>query len=74
MSTISVPLSKEGEERLDTLIRQGVGSSRADVMRKALDRLAEEQAIAVVLEAEKELHDGKKFLSGDLRKLLKKMP
>ena len=68
MSTISVPLSKEGEERLDTLIRQGVGSSRADVMRKALDRLAEEQAIATVLNAMKE-----PSLSGDIRKLLKKI-
>ena len=68
MSTISVPLSKEGEERLDTLIRQGVGSSRADVMRKALDRLAEEQAIAAVLNAMKE-----PSLSGDIRKLLKKI-
>lgn len=74
MSTISVPLSKEREESLDNLIRQGVGSSRADVMRRALDRLAEEEAIAAVLEAERELHDGKKFLSGDLRKLLEKMP
>ena len=68
MSTISVPLSKEGEERLDTLIRQGVGSSRADVMRKALDRLAEEEAIAAVLNAMKE-----PSLSGDIRKLLKKI-
>jgi len=68
MSTISVPLSKDREDKLDTLIRQGVGASRADVMRKALDRLAEEEAVAAVLSAMKE-----PSLSGEIRKLLKKV-
>lgn len=68
MSTISVPLSKDREEKLDALILNGAGSSRADVMRRALDRFAEEEAIAAVLEAEKE-----PTLSGDIRALMKKV-
>ena len=68
MTTISVPLRKDNEEKLDELVRSGVGSSRADVMRKALERLAEDEAVAVVLRAEKEL-----TLRGDLRTLAKKL-
>ena len=70
MTTISVPLRKDNEKKLDELVRSGVGSSRADVMRKALDRLAEDEAVEAVLRAERELGEGK-ALRGDLRKLLK---
>lgn len=68
MSTISVPLSKEHQDRLDNLVKHGAGSSRADVMRKALDKFAEDEAIALVLKAEKEVS-----LSGDLRALARKL-
>mgnify|MGYP001565059505 CR=1 FL=1 len=68
MATISVPLSKEHHEKLDALIRSGVGSSRAAVMRKALEKLAEDEAVEAVLRAERE-----PTLKGDLRKLLKKV-
>ena len=68
MATISVPLSKEHEERLDTLVKQGVGASRADVMRKALALLAEEEAIASVLQAQRE-----PLLKGELRVLARKI-
>lgn len=67
MTTISVPLRKDNEEKLDELVRSGVGSSRADVMRKALERLAEDEAVEAVLRAEKE-----PVLRGDLRELMKK--
>lgn len=69
MATISVPLSAELENRLDALVSDGVGSNRADVMRRALERLAEEEAINAVLNAEREVGDGK-ILRGDLRTLL----
>ncbi len=68
MTTISVPLRKGNEEKLDELVRSGVGSSRADVMRKALERLAEDEAVEAVLRAEKE-----PTLRGDLRTLVKKL-
>ena len=67
MATISVPLSAEQEERLDSLVSDGAGSNRADVMRSALERFAEEEAIREVLEAERE-----PTLRGDLDELLKK--
>lgn len=67
MTTISVPLRKDNEEKLDELVRSGVGSSRAAVMRKALERLAEDEAVEAVLRAEKE-----PVLRGDLRELMKK--
>jgi Arc/MetJ-type ribon-helix-helix transcriptional regulator len=71
MGTVSVPLSKQHQDRLDTLVKQGAGSSRADVMRKALDKFAEEEAIAAVLQAQRELGKGKVF-KGDLRQIAKR--
>ena len=68
MSTISVPLSKEHEEKLDNLVKEGVGSTRAGVMRKALERLAEDAAVEAVLRAGRE-----PYLKGDLFDLLKKI-
>jgi Arc/MetJ-type ribon-helix-helix transcriptional regulator len=72
MSTISVPLKKGHEEKLDELVKSGAGSSRADVMRKALDRLAEEEAVNVVLRSLQEVKEGK-LLKGDLRELAKRI-
>lgn len=68
MATISVPLPARLEEKLDALVKEGVGSNRADVMRRALERLAEEEAINAVLRAERE-----PIVRGDLRTLLKKI-
>lgn len=72
MSTISVPLSKEQLARLDQLVASGVGENKAAVMRRALDKLAEDEAVRDVLEAMQELKEGK-ALSGDLRELARKM-
>lgn len=68
MSTISVPLSKEHQEKLDHLVGEGIASTRAGVMRKALERLAEDAAVAAVLQASRE-----PTLKGDLKELLKKI-
>jgi Arc/MetJ-type ribon-helix-helix transcriptional regulator len=68
MATISVPLSAELQERLDALVSGGAGSNRADVMRRALESFAEEEAINAVLKAERG-----PVLRGDLRQLLKKI-
>lgn len=69
MVTISVPLSKEDQESLDHLVKSGVASNRAAVMRKALVRLAEEEAVEDVLRAEREIAQGK-VLKGDIKTLL----
>lgn len=52
---------------LDALVRDGVAENRASLMRKALGKLAEDEAIRAVLDAERE-----PTISGDLRTLLKK--
>jgi len=54
-----------------SLIKKGYGANKADVMRKALEFLAEEEAVQEVLKAERELSEGKLF-KGDLKKLAKK--
>lgn len=65
MATISVPLSAELENRLDALVSDGVGSNRADVMRRALAKLAEDEAVNAVLRAQRE-----PVIRGNIRDLL----
>ncbi|PCH91481.1 hypothetical protein COB80_02465 [Candidatus Kaiserbacteria bacterium] len=69
MTTVSVPLNKEAEARLDELVANAVAPNRAAVMRKALDKLAEDEAIEVVLRAQREVSAGK-VLRGDAREIL----
>lgn len=69
MATISVPLSAELAERLDMLVTQGAGANRSDVMRRALEHFAEEEAVMAVLKSEREIKEGK-VLRGDMRKIL----
>ena len=68
MSTISVPLSEELVAHLDQLVAH-TGTTRASVMRKALEKLAEDEAVEAVLRAEREIAEGK-ILRGDIRKIL----
>ena len=53
MTTISVPLTDDQYHRLMELLAQGVGANKADVLRKALDKLADDQAVESVLRASK---------------------
>lgn len=68
MSTISVPLTSHLEEELNKLVQSGYGSNKADVVRRAITRVSEEEAVAVILRASQEVS-----LSGDLRELSKKL-
>jgi len=72
MSILSVPLTPELSKMIDKMVEAGVGANKADVARKAIERLAEEKAIESVLQAEKEVKDGK-VLHGDLDDLAKKI-
>jgi len=72
MSTLSVPLNKNLEEIVNSFVKKGYAPNKAEVMRKALVFLAEEEAVQDVLRAEKELSEGK-ILRGDLRKIAAKM-
>ncbi len=67
MSTISVPLNAKLEISLNNLVKAGLGN-KAEVMRKALERLSEEEAVGAVLRAERE-----PTLRGDLKDLMKKI-
>ena len=72
MSTISVPFNSKLESSLDYLVKSGVADNRAAVMRKALTRLSEEEAVSALLKSEQEIKDGL-ILRGDLRELAKKI-
>ena len=68
MATISVPLSAELVRELDSLVAQGIDETRSAVMRRALRRLSEHEAVEAVLRASKEPN-----LKGDLRTLMRKI-
>ena len=68
MSTISVPVNSRQEEFIKSFVKKGSAANKADVFRKALDLLAEEEAIQEILQASRE-----PTLKGDLRELMKKI-
>ncbi len=68
MTTISVPLPADMLKALESLVRQGGASNKAEAMRKALQMYLEEQAVQDVLRASKE-----PSLKGNLRDLAKKI-
>lgn len=72
MSLLSVPLTPELEQTINRLVKDGVASNKAALVRKAIEFFAEEQAIKDVLQAEKELKEGR-ILRGDLKELAKKI-
>ena len=68
MSTLSVPLTPELEKSVNDLVASGYGSNKADVVRRALTVLSENEAVEAVLRATEE-----PILKGDLRDLMKKI-
>ena len=72
MTTISVPISSEQEKFIDDFVKSGKAANKAHAVRYALQRLAEEEAVNAVLQAEREIGEGR-GLRGNLKKLLKKI-
>ncbi|MEK7173806.1 MAG: hypothetical protein AAB710_01850 [Patescibacteria group bacterium] len=70
MTTLSVPVSPKLEELVNSLVKSGYGANKSDVVRKALELLAEEEAIRGVREAQQEICDGK-AIKGNLKTLIK---
>ena len=68
MSTLSVPLTPELEATVNRFVKSGYAANKADVVRKALRRLDEEEAVNAVLRADRETP-----LKGDLMQLMKKI-
>ena len=72
MSTLSVPLTPSLEEFINSQVKMGNAANKADVVRKALRLLAEEDAINAVLLSQREAKEGKIF-RGNLREIAKKI-
>ncbi|MCR4278542.1 MAG: hypothetical protein NUV81_01415 [bacterium] len=72
MSTLSVPLTARLEEYIDGLVRCGKATNKADAVRRALLRQAEEDAIMDILQSKKEIKEGK-VVYGNLRTIIKKI-
>jgi putative addiction module CopG family antidote len=68
MSTISVPLTPDLEKFINQMVSNGEAANKADVVRKALRRMSEEEAVNAILTAQKEPN-----LKGDLRTLAKRL-
>lgn len=68
MSTLSVPLTPELEKFINSQVKSGRAANKADVVRRALTRLSEDEAVQAVLEASQE-----PTLRGDLRELAKQI-
>ena len=68
MTTLSVPIPPKLEEFIKNQIKSGNAANKADVVRKALFRMSEEEAVNAVLKAQ-----GEPTLRGDLRELVKKI-
>jgi Arc/MetJ-type ribon-helix-helix transcriptional regulator len=70
MTTITVPLSESLNEFLETQVKIGNASSKADLVRTAIKRYKEEEFIKMIQLSRQEIKDGK-GLTGDLDDLSK---
>ena len=68
MTTLSVPINSELAAFIEKMVKKGRGSNKADVVRQAIERFKDEEAIDAVLKAQNEPN-----LKGDVRKLMKKL-
>lgn len=68
MSTLSVPLTPRLEEFINAQVKSGRAANKADVVRRALQAMSEDEAVEAVLRAERE-----PTLRGDIRVLMRKI-
>jgi len=68
MSNVSVPLPEDMIRAVNDLIKRGVGFSKAEIIRRALQKYLEDQAVQLVLSANEE-----PSLDGDLDDLAAKL-
>lgn len=72
MTTLSVPIPAELEGFINDQVKSRRSPNKAAVVRYALHRLAEEEAVQAVLTSEREVAEGK-GIRGDIAVLVKKM-
>ena len=72
MTTLSIPVPNDLENFITRMVKEGRAANKADVVRRALQRFSEDDAVETVLRAEREFAEGK-GMRGDLRTILKKI-
>lgn len=70
MSTITVPLTPELEQFINSQLKLGNAKSKAELVRRAIQKMKEDEFVKTVLMAKQEVADGK-ALAGDLDILAK---
>ncbi len=70
MSTLSVPLTPQLEKRIEELIASGYAPNKAEVMRKALKKAAEDEVVSRILSASAD----PVILYGDIDELARQFP
>lgn len=71
MTTISVPIPRNLEDFINDMISRGEADTKAEVVRRALSKMAEDDVINQILISQKEIDEGK-ILKGNLRDIIKK--
>ena len=71
MSTVSVPIKAEEEKFIENYIKSGQAENKAQVFRRALRLLAEEEVLVRLRRSQEDVRQGRVF-TGDFKKLLKK--
>lgn len=72
MSTLSVPLTPQLEAFINSMVKSGRYSNKAIVVRQAIKKMSEDEAVEAVLRSMQEAKEGKVF-HGDLRQLMKQI-
>jgi len=68
MTTLSIPIPAELEDFIKKMLKNGRAANKADLVRMALRKMSEDEAVEAILRAERE-----PSLRGDLRNLMKKL-
>ncbi len=72
MTTISVPIDRDLEDFIDEMLKHKKAETKAQVIRMALYKLKEEEALKDLLEAEIDVKEGRIY-KGDLKELSEKL-
>ncbi len=72
MVTLSIPIDRELEEFIETMIKSKKAETKAQVVRLALKLLKEEEALRDLAEAQIDVVKGRVY-KGDLKKLAKEL-
>ena len=71
MTTISVPLPPNMVEYIENEVRLGNFENKAQLIRKALEKFRENEAVESILRSERDVKEGRVFY-GDLKEISKK--